>query len=564
MTSTPAPPAPSARAWAAVGFAALASLALLFGWLLGTSTGNLREQLKVWQFWSLDATVLLGVLIGVYIWKTVPLDVDKRDLARMAAAAALGVALTLFAAPRTNRIFYDEQIYQSVGQNLADLRLAQVCNDGSVEYGRLRCASGEYNKQPYGYPHALSLAYRLFGAHAGTAFGLNAVAMGLTVCAVYLLVWVLFRDRDAALFAGLLMALTPEQLIWSATAAVEPSASLASVTAVLGVAHYLRTGGWAALVAAVVAAAYAIQFRPESLLILPVVGFLAWPRIRQELARPRAWWAAILFLWLGAMHVGHLYAVRHIGWGTDAARFSLDYIATNLPVNGWFYLYDERFPFAFTLLAMVGLLAGPFRRERASMAIYFLAFFAIGLVFYAGSYNYGADVRYSLMTYPPVAVLGGLGASQLARSISRLGPGVPGHALTATLLASQFLWYAPVVRATTEEGWAARADVAFAQAFARELPPNSYVLTHNPGMFHLWNVNAGQMSQVVAVPAYTSALADRYAGGIYLHWNFWCNVQDPAQQEVCRRAMATAPAETVREYRERDQHYALYRLKVRN
>ena len=148
--------------------------------------------------------------------------------------------------------------------------------------------------------------------------------------------------------------------------------------------------------AAVVAAAYAIQFRPESLLILPVVGFLAWPRIRQELARPRAWWAAILFLWLGAMHVGHLYAVRHIGWGTDAARFSLDYIATNLPVNGWFYLYDERFPFAFTLLAMVGLLAGPFRRERASMAIYFLAFFAIGLVFYAGSYNYGADVRYSL------------------------------------------------------------------------------------------------------------------------------------------------------------------------
>ena len=149
------------------------------------------------------------MLIGVYIWKTVPLDVDKRDLARMAAAAALGVALTLFAAPRTNRIFYDEQIYQSVGQNLADLRLAQVCNDGSVEYGRLRCASGEYNKQPYGYPHALSLAYRLFGAHAGTAFGLNAVAMGLTVCAVYLLVWVLFRDRDAALFAGLLIALTP-------------------------------------------------------------------------------------------------------------------------------------------------------------------------------------------------------------------------------------------------------------------------------------------------------------------------------------------------------------------
>ena len=28
-----------------------------------------------------------------------------------------------------------------------------MCNDGSVEYGRLQCASGEYNKQPYAYPH---------------------------------------------------------------------------------------------------------------------------------------------------------------------------------------------------------------------------------------------------------------------------------------------------------------------------------------------------------------------------------------------------------------------------
>ena len=48
-------------------------------------------------------------------------------------------------------------------QNLADLKLAQMCNDGTVEYGRLQCWSGEYNKQPYAYPHVLSLAYRVFG-----------------------------------------------------------------------------------------------------------------------------------------------------------------------------------------------------------------------------------------------------------------------------------------------------------------------------------------------------------------------------------------------------------------
>ena len=564
MTPAAMDPAPSRRAWIAVGLAWLGSLTVLLIWLLGTSTGTLREQLKAWQFWSLDACVLLGVLLGVYLLKTLQHGADRRDGARMGALAALAVALTLFAAPRTNRIFYDEQIYQGIGQNLADLRLAQVCNDGSVEYGRLRCASGEYNKQPYGYPHALSLAYRLFGVHAGTAFAVNAAAMALTVCAVYLLVCVLFRDRDAALFAGLLIALTPQQLLWSATAAVEPSASLALVTALLCAAHYLRAGGRAALGAGVVAAAYAIQFRPESFLILPVIGIMTWPRLRGELERPRGWWAAMLFLWLVAIHVGHLAAVRHVDWGTGVERFSLGYVAANFRVNGWFYLNDGRFPAAFTLLAIAGLWPAPHRRERVSMAIYFLLFFAIYLMFYAGSYNYGADVRYSLMTYPPIAVLGGLGAAQLARRIARLGTGVPAGALMATSLMFQFLWYAPIVRATTEEAWAARADVRFAHAFARELPRNSYVLTHNPGMFHLWGVNAGQMSQVVANPAYVSLLGQRHTGGLYLHWNFWCNAQDPPQQEICRKAMAAAPVEIVKEHEERDQRYAFYRMRIGN
>jgi len=42
-----------------------------------------------------------------------------------------------------------------------------------------------------------------------------------------------------------------------------------------------------ALAGAAVAAAYAIQFRPESFLIVPVIGLLLWQRAREELTRPR-------------------------------------------------------------------------------------------------------------------------------------------------------------------------------------------------------------------------------------------------------------------------------------
>jgi hypothetical protein len=213
------------------------------------------------------------------------------------------------------------------------------------------------------------------------------------------------------------------------------------------------------------------------------------------------------------------------------------------------------------VLAILGLSIRGLRRERISMAMYFLLFFAIDLVFYAGSYNYGADVRYSLMTYPPIAILGGLGAARLVRVLARLGASVPAFGLAIAAAAFQFLWYAPLVRATTEEAWAARADVRFARSFASELPRNSYVLTHNPGMFQLWGVNAGQISHVVSNPSYVSFLASRYRGGVYVHWNFWCNVQDAVQPAFCHKALAMGPVEMVREYRERDQRYAFYRMR---
>src|SRR5262249_55223482 len=157
---------------------------------------------------------------------------------------------------------------------------------------------------------------------------------------------------------------------------------------------------------------------------------------------------------------------------------------------------------------------------------------------------------------------GGLGAARLARAAAGCVTGAPARALIVTGVLFQFLWYAPIVRAMPEEAWAARADLRFARTFVTEIPRNSYVLTHNPAMFQVWGVNAGQMSLVTSNPAYVRFLAEQYSGGIYLHWNFWCNVQDPVQPEFCRKVLAMWPGEIVKEYRERDQRYAFYRMKV--
>ena len=82
-------------------------------------------------------------------------------------------------------------------------------------------------------------------------------------------------------------------------------------------------------------------------------------------------------------------------------------------------------------------------------------------------------------------------------------------------------------------------------------------------MFHLWGVSAGQASIATVEPGYAqNVLAPHYAGGIFFHWNFWCNVADPLQQSFCAAALQRFPHTLIREYRERDYRYALYRLEV--
>jgi 4-amino-4-deoxy-L-arabinose transferase-like glycosyltransferase len=536
----------------AVAVSTAAGLAALLAWTVWTPVPVLRQQLTILQWWSLESCVALGLALSVFLLREMTTAITRRDVLAMALPLVVGLVLTLAVAPRTNRIFYDEQIYQNVGQNLADLHRAQMCNDGAVEAGRLHCYRWEYNKQPYAYPHLLSLIYQAVGAGPTPAFIVNAAAMGLSICLVYLLVAILFSDRVAAFFAALLLALTPQQVVWSASGAVEPSASAACVAALVAAAWFARSRSTLALAGASVAAAYAVQFRPESLLIVPVIALLLWQRTREEFGRPRLWWAAALFVALTSVHVAHTAAIRNEGWGTGQARMSLSYVADNLKANGWFYLADRRFPALYTALALIGVWCRRREAGRLTIALYFIAFFGVALLFYAGSYDYGQDVRYSLATYPPLMIAGGLGLSRAAAWLERARTGRVVRPAMTLLLIAQFAWYLPAVRAVSDGAWAARADVQFAASLMPDLPADAYVLTQNPGMFQVSGISAGQVSLAVDDPVRLDALAQRYTGGVYFHWNFWCNVQDPVQRGFCTRLL---------EQWVRDQHFALYRLR---
>jgi branched-subunit amino acid transport protein len=542
--------------WPAIGILAVAGLAA--SWIVATPVPELQDQLRVSQFRVLEALGLAVIVTTTAGLARVRGFITRRDWCLAAGLCATTFALVLIA-PRTNRIFYDEQIYQGVARNLADLHLAQMCHDGTVEQGRLECRRHEYNKQPFGYPYLLSLGYRLTGASDQVAHSMNGLASAFTAGALFLLTLLMTGNRGSAGLAGLSFALIPEQLRWSHTAASEPSAALLCALAMLAAVAFVRTRSTIVLIWAASASSFAACMRPEAVLILPAAALVILICAPDEVRRARFWWVTALCVLMLVPEIAHVAAVRNQDWGASGRPFSLAYLANNLVTNGRFYLADHRFPPALTLLVFAGVSRS---RWTLVMGIWLLLFWGVFLFFYAGSYDYGADVRYSLMSYAPLAVLAGIGASRIAAAAQRASPALkwPG-ALIGGLLLLQSTLYFPWVRTVGEEAWAARADVAFARMVARDLPANAIVLTHNPSMFHVWGISAAQLSIAAQEPDYIrNELARRHAGGVYLHWNFWCNVPNPVQVRFCHDALAHFRGDVIREHRERDFRFAFYRL----
>jgi Dolichyl-phosphate-mannose-protein mannosyltransferase len=522
----------------------------------------LRAFLMQWQFWALEAQFAF-----LLVTTTVELRRVRVRGSTVAAACVVALcawALTATAPPRTNRIYYDEQIYQGVGRNLADLHRAQMCNDGSVEYGRLQCAQGEYNKEPNGFPYLLSLVYRVAGVSDAAAFRLNNLVAGLSVLATIILAALLFNDARIAVLSGIVLALLPMQLQWSNTAAVEPVAALLCASSMVAAVHFARMRTTSALVWTIAVTAFTLNARPECALIVPVIALTLLLLAPHEFLTRRLWLGAAGGAVVSSLAVLHILAVSNEGWGTTGPPLSWQHAVANFSTNLFFFFRDERFSALCGAAAVVGLLTPGRLRERLTLFGYFLAFWLVFLFFYAGSYNYGADVRYSLMTFVPIAILAAAGLWRLAdhtRWLTR-GSWTDGLAFAAiaAILLAQFLWYLPLVRETGEEAWAARSDVKYAREFVARLPPNSVVLTHNPSMFHMWNVSAAQMSVTRGDPHAILRLQSRFAGGVYLHWNYWCNVPDPVQNSFCKAGLNEYAHELVESRRERDFEYALYRM----
>ena len=578
------------------GLLFLGSGIVLYNWLTSYPSWTLQEQLQIFSPLFLEIIFLLIVIaIGINIkhfkllWQTIP----KKILLTAGVIVIAGALLVVFVAPRVHRIYYDEDIYENIGQNIAYLKTSPVhhggglmenmgsvwknfigragmCNEGKNDYGEYSCSRLEYNKEPNGWAYILSVVFRLFGVSEIAAFLTTNLLFALSVAAVFWIGYFLFKNLKPALYAALIFALTPEALRWSNTTAVEPSAAFFAAAAVCAALYFLNNRTTGALFLAVVVTAFAVQFRPESLMIVAVVGLAILFFAADELKKGRFYLCVAIFFVLIIPHIVHLYAVKDMGWGATGPKFSTQYFQGNFVSNFLHYFKNQQFPLLATILFFLGIFLrndGENIKDslyawkaKAVIAVWFLLFWGIFIYFYAGSYTYGADVRFALLSYIPIAILAGYGAAAVhAAAEKRIKVISPAYVLVGIILVS-FLSFVPYVRTVGQEAWAARADHEYAKVMAKALPQDSIILTHNPNMFLVWGKNAGQASLATEQPQYFNNFSRRYPGGIYFHYNFWCNVSDPLQQSFCKNIVERFNSTPIMTFKEKDYTFILYKI----
>lgn len=550
--------------WLSVGAGYLGVFLILVFWCDTYGEGRLRVNLISVLPYFLTANFLLiviGLALNIKAIKVMFSPVGRRSVHMLLIIVLAGLVLTTLIAPRVHRIYYDENIYLNIGQNLGFLMKAGMCNEGSNIDGQYLCSQLEFNKQPYAYPYLMGLVFRLFGTTETYGFIFNNLIFCLSIATVFLIGRLLLDSVPAGLYASLLFALMPENSLWGNTTAVEPSAALFAGLLFLSALMYLKEKSRATLFLLAVILPFSLQFRMESALLVPLVLMLIFLRDRALLRGRIFWLSGLLSFALLLGHLAHIYSVRYDNWGSSGTRMDFSFFLHNLRTNSLFYLNNVRFPMLFTLLAFIGLVfRKDWKEQRLFLCAWFVLLWGVFLLFYAGSYGYGQDVRYSLVSFMPLALLGGLGLLGLEGLFSRDDNALRFRFMAVTVVILCFLPFLRYVGTVGEEARQAREDHFYARIMSDNLPDNSIVLTHNPNMFLLWGKDAAQASTAIYNETRVKSYFEKYRGGVYFHYNFWCNTADPNQRKFCADILQKYRHKGVMTWSGKDYTYTLYRL----
>lgn len=478
-------------------------------------------------------------------------DVKKRTWIFLLLIFILALLVRLHA-PATHRILFDEDIYLNVAQSIVNDGRAMLCNRGTPD----ACEEGVLNKQPQGLPFFLSIIFFFTGVSETIARHVMILISALSAVLLFLFVYLLLDKEEQGLYAALALALTPVHVLWAPTMAAETLLAFFAILSLTSILVYFRNRSTATALLLFSLLAYASQLRPEApILALVAALFFVKAKLNKSLLL-----GFVLFLVFFSPYALQFKNVSGEKWGAPDEKLSLKYLVPNAKINAVFFVENTRYPLLFTVLALFGAVFLFAKKKYGPLSLllsWFAVFFLMYALFYAGSFNFGVDVRYSIPMYAALSSLVGIGAYAIREVLSKKGIKFASVVVTAVILLA-FYAFIPYVSAVGEESWISRTSHDFGIAAAKKAGEQCHVFTHVPSMYLVNNIGAlqtrmGSNSDIV------EALFKK-SDCILFDEGYWCITVDRYKDGVCQHMHDQYNLTVFNSVTERDKTFRMYRV----
>lgn len=482
-------------------------------------------------------------------------SISRKETIVLFSIFVVGFVLRAVVAPRTHRLFYDEDIYLNIAQNIQSSNQALMCNNGSIRFGKLECSLTELNKDPNGWPFALSLALNFFKSPEIAGTWVSILMSSFTIFLVFLIGRELFFSTIALWGAGI-YALMPAPIQWAPS--VEPSTFFTFLicSLILLQIKKIKTQNPRFSYLIYPLLFFTFQAKPEALLVFPLLLLIDFFAGESRLSYNRTHWVSWVFFLMFLLPYGlHLLHVRDQDWGSlHGPKLSAIYFPHNLKDNVLFFLSPNRFPSVDVLFIFLGL--WQIRKNRlakCSLVPWLVTYFGFYLFFYGGSYNFGVDFRFSLPIHVPLALLAGLGVDFLAAQTLKRGYQTQG--IWVGLLLFCLAFELPAIHIIGEEGWQSRTDHEFIQSLLPQLPQNAMIFSRTSS--EVMTGGRGGIQLYEMKPELVENLR-RQGKSVYFYFDVWCGT--PKFKDECQEVINHYVLESVARERIRYQTLALYKV----
>ncbi len=508
----------------------------------------------------------------------------RKDLLLALAVVALFLVIVIIWMKPTQLLFFDDAIYQSMGLDLLHSGQAWMCNFGTPT----QCFSGQIFHEPGGLSFNIAIGFLILGVHRISSYAVQVALAALSVFMIFLVAFLLFKDRRAAFFSALVLATLPIIIVWAAPTNSDMATLAYSLICLFMLIVMKRKRSPLALANFLFSLSLLLYMKVDTLVYIPIFAVMyvilyehGFARsvtdivraIRKSLLNTKLLvlllvfvlvaYPTFMFAFSNGSNDGYGYQGTSVqttcssppAYIKASGTINLQNFNANICSNLLFWTNQYKSaqvtqPLYLTILAIIGAaLLLVFRKGRplAAIAVWFGGIFLLYTAFYAGSVTYGVDWRFMIGLMAPFALLCGFGISGLAKSVeiliakTRSGK-LPAYAgiLVSLILGVSVLYILYLNSSTIFVNPAAiqqAGDARFYENFVYNsstlIPASCLVYTYDPTLFNINNRNATQLSNIYN-SSFTSAANAQFPCAV-IDVGYWCNTPG----NICTQAEST-------------------------